>query len=41
MEYATEMGTDAMIHTEFHKVWFRHSKFDGGYTAYYNFPKAG
>jgi hypothetical protein len=28
MKYAIEMGSGA----KFHKNWFRHSKYDGGYT---------
>jgi hypothetical protein len=31
-ELRLELGSDALIyvHTKFHKVWFRHSKVDGG-----------
>jgi hypothetical protein len=33
MKYAVEMGSGAMIiHTKFHKDWFRHSKVDRGDT---------
>jgi hypothetical protein len=30
MKYATEMGSGAMIHTKFHKDWFRPSEVDRG-----------
>jgi hypothetical protein len=30
MKYVVQMGSGAMIHTEFHKDWFNPSKVDKG-----------